>query len=155
AFDRYLRRGSLGSLFAAGVAAGVAFSFKPNAGVLAILACGLALAFLAAGDGGRDRRLARALLVLAALFFVSMFGAQVLTVELPLIIGPALLLIAGRLWRMRGTVEPQGRRLLPALAVLAAGGPPPTVPWVASFLGRPRRAPFLPQGLPLGPGGGP
>src|SRR5439155_1479860 len=62
AFDRWVAGARPGALLAAGLGAGVAYAFKPNAGVLAVLACALALGLLAAGDSDPDRRAGRALL---------------------------------------------------------------------------------------------
>src|SRR5438045_155317 len=123
AFERFAVRGSRAALVAAGLGAGVAFAFKPNAGVLALLACAMGLGLMAAGEGDPDRRAARALLVLTALaLLVLLAQALVATLTLdidwptfPIIAGAPLVLLAGRLLWARAPVA-HAVRLPPALA---------------------------------------
>jgi len=134
-FDRHLATGRRWPLVLAGVCVGIAFSFKPNAGVLAALACGLVLALLSAGEGDPDRTGARLLLVAAALALVGVFTADVIGAEFPTIIGPPLVLILGRLaWATapdRATV-----RLWHGIGLLVAGGLVVTLPWIGYFVAR-------------------
>src|SRR5262249_31055264 len=134
AFDRYLTSGSRRALVAAGVAAGVGFAFKQNAGALAVLACGLTLALLRAGDGDPDRHVARALLVLGGAFLLSGFTTAVTTVEAAFIIGPTLFLIVGRLVWARAAAPGTGDRLVPALAAIAVAMLIVSLPWLLPFL---------------------
>jgi HEAT repeat protein len=120
AFDRHLATGRRAPLVAAGLAAGIAFSIKQNVGSLAGLSCGLVLALLHAGVGDPDRRLARLLLVLAAVFLLAGFTVAVTTVEAVFILGPTLVLIAGRLAWARALL-PAPIRLVPGVALVAAG----------------------------------
>ncbi|HEV7732167.1 MAG TPA: HEAT repeat domain-containing protein [Candidatus Binatia bacterium] len=133
AIDRHLRQGRGGALLLAGLMAGVAFSFKPNSGVLAVLACGLVLAFLAAGEGDADRRPARGLLVLGALFFVLAFNFAVAGPEFAVICGPPILLLLGRLFWARAP-EHAPLRLWQGVGLVAAGTLAVTLPWVVPFL---------------------
>lgn len=159
AIDRHLVRGGRGALLATGLAAGLAFTFKPNAGVLAVLAAGLVLALLAAGDGDPDRRGARALLWLGALALLVLLTEALRTLvtleavylDFPLIAGAPLGLIAGRLWRARGRVE-HAPGLWRAIGLLALGALVPTLPWIVFFLGRLGLDRFLREVLLFGSG---
>ena len=132
AFDRHLARGGRAPLVAAGIAAGLAFTFKQNFGALAALACGLTLALLRAGNGDPARHLARLLLVLAAAFLLLGFTVAVTTVEMAFILGPTLVLIAGRLlWVRAPAAAPP---LAPAIGIVAAGMLAVCLPWLAPFL---------------------
>jgi HEAT repeat protein len=132
AFDRHLARGGRAPLVAAGIAAGLAFTFKQNFGALAALACGLTLALLRAGDGDPARHLARLLLVLAAGFLLMGFTVAVTTVEMAFILGPTLVLITGRLlWARAPAVGPP---LAPAIGIVGAAMLAVCLPWLAPFL---------------------
>ena len=133
AMDRYLVVGRGRLLVLAGAFCGLAFGFKPNAGVLAILASGLTLAMLRAGDGDPDRRSARVLLVLAALVIATMFAGYVVEVELPAIGGPVILVILGRLLLARAR-DGGAPVLWPSIARIAAGAAALALPWAAPFL---------------------
>lgn len=133
AFDAYLVRGRASALVVAGAAAGIAFAFKQNTGALAMLACGIVLAIVHAGRDDPDARPARALLVGAAVFLLMGFTSAVTILETCLVIGPMLVLLAGRTFRARGTV-PWRARLWPDIAGLAVAGIVPNLPWLVVFL---------------------
>jgi len=133
AFDRHLATGRRGPLFAAGLAAGLTFAFKQNAGALAAVACGLTLALLRAGRDDPDRHLARALLAAAGGFLLAGFTLAIASTEAVFVIGPALLLIVGRLgWAREGGAATG--RLAPAVAILALGTVIASLPWLLPFL---------------------
>ena len=158
AMDRHLQTRSRAALFAAGLFAGITFAFKPNGGAFAVIACGLALALPAAGDGHPDRRFARALLVLGVLAVLALpiidlelhFGD--LMIGFVLIAGPVLALMLGRLLVVRGPCPSTADGLPAKIALVAAGAVLPTLPWLVYFLGRLGRERFLREVLLLGLG---
>jgi HEAT repeat protein len=103
--------------------------------VLAALACGLVLAFVAAGEGDPDRTGARLLLVAGGLALVGAFNAEFVGAEFPTILGPPLVLVAGRLWWARAPLRPT-IRLWTGIGLVAAGGTLVAAPWVAYFLAK-------------------
>jgi hypothetical protein len=149
AFDRHLRTGRRDALFLAGLAAGAAFSFKPNSGVLATLACGLALGLIAAGDRDRDRLPARALLVLGIAFFGIVFNFDILEPEFAVICGPPMLLLFGRLLWGRAP-ETSHLRVWTAVGLVAAGVLVVTLPWIVPFLAKLGAHGFLREVLLVG-----
>jgi hypothetical protein len=151
AFDRHLTHGRGAALFWAGLWAGIAFSFKPNSGVLAVLACGLTLALVAAGDGDRDRRSARLLLWLGGAALLVLFSFDVASVEFPMILGAPLALILVRLFSSRQPAA-HAMRLWPAIGLIALGALLPTAPWMLYFLARLGVARFLRDVLLFGSG---
>jgi len=132
ATDHYLIERRSRWLLLAGIAAGAAFSFKPNAGVLAALAVGIVLATEHAGRTDQAVRSARVLLVAALGALAAAFGFRVWIAEFLLIVGPVLVLVIGRLAWARGSIVP-GDRLWGAVGTTAAGGLLVTLPWIAWF----------------------
>src|SRR5262249_58584897 len=133
AFDRYLVRGGGAWLVVAGFLAGLAFTMKPNAGVLAVLACGVTLALIGAGEGDPDLRSARVLLLLAAVFLFATFDFDLVEYEVPMILGAPLFLVVGRLGWARARAS-QGVPLWTAIGLLALGAALPTAPWLVYFI---------------------
>ncbi|HWP65411.1 MAG TPA: hypothetical protein VNO26_05810, partial [Candidatus Limnocylindria bacterium] len=149
AVDRLLLSGRRRWAAAAGLAAGIAFGFKPNAGVLAALAIGTTLALLVAGDRGREGRLARALLLAALAVLLAMFAFRVWRLEFWVVAGPLALLLLAVVRRARAVAVERGGLLAgvgwAAVSVLAV-----TLPWVLWVLARLGLEGFLREVLLLG-----
>lgn len=151
AIDRWLMSGGRRRwAVAGGLAAGIAFGFKPNAGVLAALALGTTVALLAAGDrAGGAGRLARAALVVTLVVLLSVFGFRLWMPEFWLIAGPLAALLALGARRARGVAALPADRVA-AIAWAAAATLLVTVPWVSWALARLGIAGFLREVLLLG-----
>src|SRR5207244_1002349 len=134
-----------------GVATGVAFAFKPNAGVLAGFACALTLAFLAGGARDPDRGSAAALLLVVGLALVGIIGLDVFSWEGPMLLAAPLLLVIGRLGWARASRD-TGVRLWRAAGLVALGAALPTVPWLAWLALRLGPGVFVREVLLLGSG---
>jgi len=149
--------GSRAWLVAAGALAGVAFSFKPNTGVLALGAVVLGQLLASAQIRGVvGRVLEIAILVLAAFAVTAVLTFDVLTPQFALLGGPLLALLAGGIWmrvaqRPPGVERGLGAGLADAGAILA-GFVAVTVAWLAYFLPLLGVARFAEEVLLLGAG---
>ena len=149
--------GSRGWLFGAGALAGVAFSFKPNTGVLALGAAVLAQLFASAQIRGvLGRALEIAILVLASVAVAAVLTFDVITPQFALLGGPLLALLLGGIW-MRATQRPPGpeRGLGAGLGdagAILAGFVAVTLAWLAYFLPRLGLGRFAEEVLLLGAG---
>ena len=121
---RAVETGRRGWLVAAGAAAGVAFSFKPNTGVLglgAVMLSQLLVSPPAAGPIGM--LLEGVLLAVAAGGVAATLNFEVDNLHFPFLAAPLLLLIAGAAWqravaRGRGMTRPLGGALFDAGSIL-------------------------------------
>ncbi|HEY8515156.1 MAG TPA: glycosyltransferase family 39 protein [Candidatus Binatia bacterium] len=149
--------GSRGWLAAAGALAGVAFSFKPNTGVLALGAVVLAQILVAAPlAGALGRALELLVLAVAAFAVFAVLAFDVVTPQFALLGGPILALAAAGIW-MRWTRRPPGReRTLGAgvvdACVIVAAFVAVNLPWLAYFLPQLGLAGFAREVLLLGAG---
>lgn len=146
-----------GWLVAAGAMAGVAFSFKPNTGVLALGAAVLAQMLASAQVRGVfGRALEIAVLVIALVAVAASLTFDVVTPQFALLGGPLLALLVFGIW-MRAAHRPPGveRGLGAALldaAALLAGFAGVCVAWLAYFLPRLGVGRFAEEVLLLGAG---
>jgi hypothetical protein len=144
-------------LAAAGALAGVAFSFKPNTGVLALGAVVLARLLVSPPlAGALGRVLEISILVLAALGTAAVLTFDVITPQFALLGGPLLALLAGGVW-MRWTRRPAGpeRRLAAGVGdacAILAGFAAVNAVWLGYFLPRMGLARFAEEVLLLGAG---
>lgn len=152
-----LEKGSRGWLAVAGAMAGVAFSFKPNTGVLALGAVVLAQLLASPALAGRlGRALEVTVLAIAAVAVAAVLTFDVITPQFALLGGPLLALIGGGLW-MRIARRPAGpeRSVAAGLAdalVILAGFLGVSLTWLAYFLPRLGLAGFAEEVLLLGAG---
>jgi Dolichyl-phosphate-mannose-protein mannosyltransferase len=144
-------------LAAAGMAAGVAFSFKPNTGVLglgAVILSQLLVTPPAAGVTGTI--LETLLLVVAAGGVAATLNFEAVNLHFPLLAAPTIVLIGGAVWlrgtaRARGLVRPLASALADAGAILA-GFAGVTALWLVYYLPKLGFANFLRDVLLIGAG---
>lgn len=151
ALVRFVERGGLSLLVAAGVAASLAFSVKPNAGAFA-LAAGTWVVTLAGRHATTRDRLAGVVASLAMLAGVWLaFGLAWWSVDAVVHLVPATVLAVVVAFRRAGALATAAHpRVFPALAALAAGFVPGTLLWVVPVLGRLGVAGFARDVLLLG-----
>lgn len=152
-----VENGSRAWLVAAGGFAGVAFSFKPNTGVLALGAAVLAQLLASAQlRGALGRALEILVLAVACVAVAAVLTFDVITPQFALLGGPLLALLVGGIW-MRAAHRPPGEErsvgagLLDAGALLA-GFVGVSIAWLAYFLPQLGLARFAEEVLLLGAG---
>jgi len=144
-------------LVAAGAMAGVAFSFKPNTGVLALGAAVLAQMLASAQvRGAIGRGLEIAVLVIALIGVAATLTFDLVTPQFALLGGPLVALLAFGIW-MRAAHRPPGAERGLGAAVLDAaallgGFAGVCVAWLAYFLPRLGVGRFAEEVLLLGAG---
>ena len=149
--------GRRGWLVAAGALAGLAFSFKPNTGVLALGAAVLAQLLASAQlRGAAGRTLEILVLVVASVAVAATLTFDVITPQFALLGGPLLALLIGGI-RMRVAHVPPGEERsvgagLGDAAALLAGFVGVTGAWLAYFLPRLGLGRFAEEVLLLGAG---
>jgi Dolichyl-phosphate-mannose-protein mannosyltransferase len=134
--------GGRGWLFVAGLASGIAFSFKPNTGVLCLGAAVLARLLASAPAAGRlGAALESGLLAVACVAVAAVLGFEVATVKFALLALPAVALVSSaipvRARRRRsaaaGATRPLGAAMGDLVAI-AGGFLAVTWAWLAYFL---------------------
>ncbi|MBM4245067.1 MAG: glycosyltransferase family 39 protein [Deltaproteobacteria bacterium] len=144
-------------LVVAGALAGLAFSFKPNTGVLALGAAVLAQMLASAQLRGTPGRVLEILvLAVAGVAVAATLTFDVITPQFVLLGGPLLVLLTGGIWmrvthRPPGDERPFGAGLADAMALLA-GFVAVTAAWLAYFLPRLGLGRFAEEVLLLGAG---
>lgn len=144
-------------LVVAGAMAGVAFSFKPNTGVLALGAAVLAQLLASAQIRGLfGRALEIAILVVAMVAVAAVLTFDVITPQFALLGGPLLALLLGGVWMRAARRPPGAERGLGAglgdAAALLGGFAGVCVAWLAYFLPRLGLGRFAEEVLLLGAG---
>src|SRR6185503_12423398 len=154
---RAVETGRRGWLVAAGTAAGVAFSFKPNTGVFGLGAVILSQFLVSRPAAGLIGALLEAvLLAVAAAGVAGALHFEVDNLHFPFLAAPLLVLIAGAAWhravaRGRGLTRPLGEALADAGSVLV-GFVGVAALWLVYYLPQLGLANFLRDVLLIGAG---
>lgn len=149
--------GRRGWLVAAGGLAGIAFSFKPNTGILALGAAVLAQLLASAQLRGVVGRVLEVLvLAIAGIAVAATLTFDVITPQFALLGGPLLALLAGGIWMRVEQMPPGEQRAFGAgladAGALLAGFVAVTLAWLAYFLPRLGVGRFAEEVLLLGAG---
>ena len=144
-------------LVAAGALAGLAFSFKPNTGILALGAAVLAQLLASAQlRGAVGRGLEILVLAIACVAVAATLTFDVVTPQFALLGGPLLALLVGGIWMRVKHVPPGEERSIGAgladAAALLAGFVAVCAAWLAYFLPRLGVGRFAEEVLLLGAG---
>jgi hypothetical protein len=152
-----IENGSRAWLAAAGALAGVAFSFKPNTGILALGAAVLAQLLASAQlRGVVGRTLEILVMAIAAVAVAATLTFDVITPQFALLGGPLLALLLSGIWlRVKHLPPGEERSIAAGLAdagALLAGFVAMTLAWLAYFLPRLGVGRFAEEVLLLGAG---
>jgi HEAT repeat protein len=140
AMVRWARHGGPGAAAVAGIAAGLAFSFKPNTGLFALAGAALVMIGLVPAPKAWPARSVWWALLLGLLGgIIGVFGGRTLAYEARVFLWPIFAVLAARVV-YRHVAAPHGTRLaagfVPSCLALALGFAGVSVPWLAYFLAR-------------------